>query len=362
VLGLAVLPAGAQVADSTPPEVTCDSDDGTWHAVNVSIACTASDPESGIPNPSDQSFNLTTSVPLGQETSNALTDSRNVCNGEAVPLCTEAGPIAGNMIDRKSPNDPTKVRSTDHRIGKWSRDRTITMVFNAATDGGSGVDGFSWTWTDRLTGVGSIPDMTIDLEQGERQLAYGPFNYGRFYFHLRTVDNVGNWTSTVHRGPYLIDFTKPHVRALSNSGITGKKIRLRYRTDDNSHRTREKLTLSKGGSIIERWSKPMARARLGVVQDVDWTPKAAGNYKFCVKALDRAGNSRQDCAGIVVKRPSGGGGGGGRGGCDPSYPGVCIPPPPPDLDCDDIHFRDFRVRPPDPHNFDADHDGRGCES
>jgi len=49
-------------------------------------------------------------------------------------------------------------------------------------------------------------------------------------------------------------------------------------------------------------------------------------------------------------------------GCDPSYPGVCIPPPPPDLDCGDIPYRRFTVLQPDPHNFDGDYDGIGCES
>ena len=48
--------------------------------------------------------------------------------------------------------------------------------------------------------------------------------------------------------------------------------------------------------------------------------------------------------------------------CDPSYIGVCIPSPPPDLDCGDISFRRFTVLPPDPHRFDGDHDGVGCES
>jgi micrococcal nuclease len=48
--------------------------------------------------------------------------------------------------------------------------------------------------------------------------------------------------------------------------------------------------------------------------------------------------------------------------CDPAYPGVCIPPPPPDLDCGDIPFRNFVVRPPDPHGFDGEGDGYGCES
>ena len=48
--------------------------------------------------------------------------------------------------------------------------------------------------------------------------------------------------------------------------------------------------------------------------------------------------------------------------CDPSYPTVCIPPPPPDLDCGEIPYRNFRVLPPDPHRFDGDKDGIGCET
>jgi micrococcal nuclease len=51
----------------------------------------------------------------------------------------------------------------------------------------------------------------------------------------------------------------------------------------------------------------------------------------------------------------------GREGCDPSYPDVCIPPPPPLLNCRDIPHRNFRVVPPDPHGFDTDRDGIGCE-
>lgn len=50
------------------------------------------------------------------------------------------------------------------------------------------------------------------------------------------------------------------------------------------------------------------------------------------------------------------------GNCDPSYPTVCIPPAPPDLDCGDIPHRRFTVLPPDPHGFDGDNDGSGCES
>jgi len=64
--------------------------------------------------------------------------------------------------------------------------------------------------------------------------------------------------------------------------------------------------------------------------------------------------------------PSYGGGGesgtgSGTGNCDPSYPTVCIPPPPPDLDCKDISYRNFTVIGSDPHRFDGDKDGIGCE-
>lgn len=51
-----------------------------------------------------------------------------------------------------------------------------------------------------------------------------------------------------------------------------------------------------------------------------------------------------------------------RKGCDPSYPTVCIPPRPPDLDCPDIPYTDFAVVGDDPHGFDRDNDGIGCET
>ncbi len=48
--------------------------------------------------------------------------------------------------------------------------------------------------------------------------------------------------------------------------------------------------------------------------------------------------------------------------CDSSYPDVCIPPYPPDLDCGEITYSNFRVIGSDPHGFDGDNDGIGCES
>jgi len=48
--------------------------------------------------------------------------------------------------------------------------------------------------------------------------------------------------------------------------------------------------------------------------------------------------------------------------CDDSYPDICVAPFPPDLDCKDISYKRFKVLSPDPHNFDGDGDGIGCET
>lgn len=49
--------------------------------------------------------------------------------------------------------------------------------------------------------------------------------------------------------------------------------------------------------------------------------------------------------------------------CAQEYPDFCIRPPPPDLDCTDIPYTNFTVlQPNDRHRFDANKNGRGCES
>ena len=49
------------------------------------------------------------------------------------------------------------------------------------------------------------------------------------------------------------------------------------------------------------------------------------------------------------------------GNCDPNYGGGCVPLVGYDLDCGDIGFK-VQVLGSDPHGFDRDGDGWGCES
>jgi Ca2+-binding RTX toxin-like protein len=282
--------------DTTPAAVSCASPEDAWHADDVTVACTAEDPESHVPNPDDRAFDLATNVPVGSETADAATATRDVCNGAG--LCAPAGPIMGNKVDKKAPANPTGVRSTDRTVGKWSRDREVSIVFDAASDGGSGVDGISYSWTTATT---SEPDTSKDAEETATEITSPSLGNGRWFLHIATVDNVGHWSGTGHYGPFLVDGERPRVRALSAAGRVGTQIRLRYRTADNTGLTRERITVVRAGSVVATWSRPTAASQWSTIQSVLWTPRSKGSYSFCVQARDPAGNTRSDCAPLVVR-------------------------------------------------------------
>ena len=96
-----IRPAWQPVADDAPPEVQCGSADGFWHASNVSIGCTATDPGTGLADPAQASFSMLTSVASGTEDANASTGSVSVCDNAG--NCTTAGPLTGNRVDRRAP-------------------------------------------------------------------------------------------------------------------------------------------------------------------------------------------------------------------------------------------------------------------
>ena len=155
--------------DMAPPVITCGTADGLWHAGNVSIACTASDVFSGLSNPADASFVLTTAVAAGLEDANASTNSRVVC--DVAGNCATAGPIAGNRIDRKDP-EITLARPGNGDI--YQLNDIVTASFTCA-DFGSGVG----------TCTGTVANgAAIDT------LSSGPKS-----FVVTATDGVGNSTS-----------------------------------------------------------------------------------------------------------------------------------------------------------------------
>lgn len=110
----------------------------------------------------------------------------------------------------------------------------------------------------------------------------------------------------------------------------------------------------------DRYGRLLAYVWLPGGRDLGFRLLAGGNARVYVydrpfarlaayRRAERLGARRAPC---VAPRAT---------GCDPSYPDVCIPPPPPDLDCGEVRHSGFRVVGVDPHGFDGDRDGRGCE-
>ena len=108
--------------------MNCGTPDGLWHALDVSIPCSASDSSSGLLHPADTSFNLTTSVTPGSETSSALTNSYKVF--DTAGSSTTAGSIGPNMVDKKPPSI-----TCGHPDGLWHA--TDVAIACIAIDGGS---------------------------------------------------------------------------------------------------------------------------------------------------------------------------------------------------------------------------------
>jgi secreted trypsin-like serine protease len=115
---------------------------------------------------------------------------------------TDLSPASrGFTVDTQPPTDPT-LSSPSHTVNVASTDPTVDVNFSGASDGLSGVDGFSYQWSTSPT---SLPDATKDAEQTASATTSPALADGSHYFHLRTRDNAGNWTSTAHLGPFVID-------------------------------------------------------------------------------------------------------------------------------------------------------------
>jgi len=120
--------------DTTAPIVHCGTADGQWHANDVSITCTASDSNPGLANSADASFSLSTSVPTGNETANAATGTRNVCDRDG--NCATAGPIGGNRVDKHAPS----ISISSPAAASYYLVNQPVAASYSCSDGGSSVD------------------------------------------------------------------------------------------------------------------------------------------------------------------------------------------------------------------------------
>lgn len=103
-------------------------------------------------------------------------------------------------IDGTSPVKPEFLISRSHGISFPTPKRMITMAWRSSTDAGSGLDGYSWTVNNSQT----VPaDTTKD--SASTSVTTSSLGDGTWWFHVRSLDNAGNASADVARGPYVIN-------------------------------------------------------------------------------------------------------------------------------------------------------------
>jgi peptide/nickel transport system substrate-binding protein len=162
--------------------------------------------------------------------------------------------------DTLAPTDPN-LRSTSHRLGVRSTDRTVDVAIEGAADNQSGVDGFSFAWDRQPT---TLPDAVKDAEETVSRTTSPALANGRWWFHLRTRDNAGNWTSTRHLGPFVI-VPRPRCVVPNVRGKTLRQARrmLGARRCALGRVTRAYSAKVKSGRIIRQSRRPGARLLRG---------------------------------------------------------------------------------------------------
>ena len=190
---------------------------------------------------------------------------------------------SGNaFFDLIPPTNPTSLSSPSHTVGQWSASNRVQMVWSGAADEGSGVAGYSVLWDDRPD---TLPDTHIDLTA--ESTTSPPLADGKdHYFHLRTGDRFGNWTTdALHAGPFWIDTVAPTSVADSPVAASGPFPVTWQGYDATSGVADYTVQVSDNGGAWTTWldqtSDTSALYQDGVV---------GHTYRFRTIARDEAGN------------------------------------------------------------------------
>ena len=98
--------------------------------------------------------------------------------------------------------DPDDVHSTDHKTAEPSSDNTIDLTWSAIP----GAKAYSTMWSHLPI---DLPDTVADLPGTATSSTSPPLDPGTWYFHLRTQNEDGTWTSTLHIGPFEVIAASP---------------------------------------------------------------------------------------------------------------------------------------------------------
>lgn len=92
--------------------------------------------------------------------------------------------------------DPGDVRSTSHQIGQPGSN-VVVLTWSRQ----EGIAGYSILWSKSPD---DLPDESVELPGSATGARSPELAAGRWWFHLRTQAENGDWTSTVHYGPFVV--------------------------------------------------------------------------------------------------------------------------------------------------------------
>jgi hypothetical protein len=163
----------------------------------------------------------------------------------------------------------------------------------------SGVDGFSVAWDGTAV---SPPDAAKDHEQDWTGTTYA-LEDGTWYFHLRTKDNAGNWTSTEDYGPVTIDTSPPNAPSITGIADDNGSSGTDEITNDNT------LIISgtaEANSTVEVFRDSASIGTTPADESGNWAfdytgvSLSDGSYSFTATATDVAGNASAASSALPV--------------------------------------------------------------
>jgi DNA-directed RNA polymerase specialized sigma24 family protein len=171
------------------------------------------------------------------------------------------------VLGGRGPDDPTAFRSTTHELGTETSDAAIAVEWAPEP----GATGYSILWSNEP----ALPDETVDLDGGVAS-ATREVTPGQWWFNLRTRDGEGDWTHTVHVGPYVI-VPIPETKIVGRPAALSNDPRPVFRLDATGEGTFE---CSFDGAPFERCD---SRPEIGRVRD--------GRHRLKVRVRDSYGNA-----------------------------------------------------------------------
>ena len=191
--------------------------------------------------------------------------------------------------DGQKPGNPTSYTSSPPK-NVWTTDNTVNVSWSAASDSGSGIDGYSYQWS---TSSSTVPDTTKDISG--TSTTSGGLADGTWYLHVRAVDKAGNWAyGALHCGPFKIDRTDPDKPSLNNPYNNGTVNTTRplltwsSATDDLSGIKEYQLLVETDMVGVNKVNKRVSGTSY-TLSEME-ALKAGDSYKWKVYAVDNAGN------------------------------------------------------------------------